>query len=199
MDNHANTGSNTIWENASNFEDFETSRPLLFRDDMRDQFFRWFRIKPSDRILDGGCGTGVLTRFVAKGLDTGSITGFDISQSFVNYGNRKIAEEGLSDKAKIVKEDGFALSFADDTFDAVINHTYLGVLSDITAGLNELIRVCKPGGHIAASCSGRRGFTKVHWAGDSPFAEEARLSELIDKHENSRQKIYTAASLKQDD
>lgn len=199
MDNHIDTGSNDIWKNADNFEDFETSRPLLFRDDMREQFFRWFRIKSSNLVLDGGCATGVLTRFIAKGLDTGSIIGFDISQSFVNYGNRKIAEEGLSDRAKIVTEDGFALSFADNTFDAVVNHTYLGVLSDVAAGLKELIRVCKPGGHIAVSCSGRRGFTKVHWAGDNPFAGESRLNELSDKRENAWQKVYTAATLKQDD
>lgn len=159
MNNHTDKSSNQIWENAANFKDFETSRPLLFRDDMREQFFRWFRIKPSDKVLDGGCATGVLTRFIAKGLDTGSITGFD----------------------------------------AVINHTYLGVLSDITAGLKELIRVCRPGGHIAASCSGRRGFTRVHWAGDSSFAGEARLNELVDKREGVHQKVYTAATLKQND
>ena len=199
MSNQIDRSSNEIWENSANFEDFETSRPLLFRDDMREQFFRWFRIKPSDNVLDGGCATGVLTRFIAKGLDTGFITGFDISQNFVDFGNRKISEEGLSDKAKIVKEDGFSLSFPDNTFNAIINHTYLGVLSDITAGLNEMIRVCKPGGHIAASCSGQRGFTKVHWAGDSPFAGEIRLNELIDKREAAWQKVYSAATLKQDD
>jgi len=133
--------SNDIWVNADNYDDWETSRPLLFRDDMRDTFFKWFRIKPSDNVLDGGCATGVLTRYIAKGLDTGTVTGFDISRHFVDYGNNKIKDEGLSDKAKIVLDDGFNLSFADNTFDVVVNHAYLGVLSDNVAGLKEMIRV----------------------------------------------------------
>lgn len=198
MNNHIDTSSNEIWECAENFDDFETSRPLLFRDDMRDQFFKWFHIKPSDTVLDGGCATGVLTRFIAKGLDTGSITGFDISQNFVDYGNRKIQEEGLSDRAKIVKEDGFNLSFADNTFDAVVNHTYLGVLSDVMAGLKEMIRVCKFGGYVSASCSSR-GFPGVHWVGDNPFAGETRLNELKDKYGKAFNKMNTKQTLKQDE
>ena len=191
------TSSNKIWENADNYDDWETSRPLLFRDDMRDMFFRWFRIKSSDLVLDGGCATGVLTRFIAKGLDTGAVTGFDISRNFVEFGNKRIAEEGLSEIAKIVSEDGFALSFADNTFDAVVNHAYLGVLSDSMAGLRELIRVCKVGGSISASVSSR-SFPKLKWDGDSPFACEVRLNELIEKQEQTYKKITTAVVLKQD-
>lgn len=61
MNNEVNTSSNSIWENADNFYDFEARRLVLFRDDMQEQFFRWFRIKPSDYVLDGGCATGSLT------------------------------------------------------------------------------------------------------------------------------------------
>lgn len=199
MDKRTDTSSNDIWMDADNFHDFEATRPLLFRDDMREQFFRWFRIKLSDRVLEGGCATGVLARFIAKGMDTGTVTGFDISQNFVDYGNRKIQEEGLAGRARIVKEDGFALSFADNTFDAVVNHTYIGVLSDTMAGLKELIRVCKPGGHVSASGSGRRGFPAVYWPGENPFPGETRLNELKDKYEQAFLQINTAESLKQDD
>ncbi|MCL2352771.1 MAG: class I SAM-dependent methyltransferase [Firmicutes bacterium] len=197
MGPEVDTSSNAIWESSDNYEDWETTRPLLFRDDMRDAFFRWFRIKPSDKVLDGGCATGVLTRFIAKGLDSGTITGFDISQNYVDYGNQKIHAEGLSGKAKIVKEDGFALSFADDAFDAVVNHAYLGVLSDNMAGLRELIRVCRVGGHISTSVSSR-SFPSIHWAGDSPFAGEPRLNDLIGKQERIYQKIATPVFFKQD-
>ncbi|AUS96088.1 hypothetical protein CDQ84_17610 [Clostridium thermosuccinogenes] len=192
-----NTSSNEIWKNADNYEDWETSRPLLFREDMRDTFFRWFRIKPSDNVLDGGCATGVLTRFIAKGLDTGTITGFDISSNFVEYGNKKIAEEGLTNKTKIVLNDGFALSFADNSFDVAVNHTYLGVLSDPMAGLKELIRVCKKGGFVSASVSARN-FPRIVWDGDCPFEGNARLNELIAKYEAAYSKITTTTVLKQD-
>jgi ubiquinone/menaquinone biosynthesis C-methylase UbiE len=147
--------------------------------------------------LDGGCATGVLTRFIARGLTTGSVTGFDISRYFVDDGNDRIAREGLSGKAKIVREDGFSLSFEDETFDAVVNHAYLGVLSDNAAGLAELIRVCKVGGHVSVSVSAR-SFPGIHWAGDSPFPGEARLDELIQKHERAYQNVMTQVVLKQD-
>jgi len=193
-----NKSSNELWINADNYDDWETSRPLLFRDDMRDTFFKWFRIGPSDNVLDGGCGTGVLTRFIAKGLTTGYVTGFDISRSFVDYGNNKIEAEGLASKAKIVHEDGFNLSFADETFDVVVNHAYLGVLSDNVAGLKEMVRVCKKGGNISASVSARN-FPKINWQGDCPFKDNDRLTELIDKQEKAYRKIATTSVLKQDE
>ena len=114
-----------------------------------------------------------------------------------DFGNGKICEERLAGKAKIVREDGFALSFEDNTYDAVVNHTYLGVLSDVVAGLKELIRVCKTGGCVSASASSR-GFPKLHWAGDSPFTGEKRLIELQEKHECIYQEITNSAVLKQD-
>jgi Methylase involved in ubiquinone/menaquinone biosynthesis len=193
MDN----SSNDIWANADNYDDWETSRPLLFRDDMRETFFKWFRIKPFDKVLDGGCATGVLTRFIAKGLNSGTITGFDISQNFVEYGNNKIKAEGLTGKAKIVCEDGLNLSFDDNSFDVVVNHCYLGVLSDNVAGLRGLIRVCKVGGHVSASVSAR-SFPYINWDGDCPFKGESRLNELIEMQEQAYRKVTTAAVLKQD-
>jgi demethylmenaquinone methyltransferase/2-methoxy-6-polyprenyl-1,4-benzoquinol methylase len=95
----------------------------------------------------------VLTRFIAKGMENGTVTGFDLSRHYVEYGNERIRKESLSHKAKIVLDDGFNLSFTDDSFDAVVNHNYLSVLSEPYAGMLELIRVCKPGGSISVSTS----------------------------------------------
>lgn len=189
--------SNEIWVHAKNFDDWETSRPLLFREDMRDTFFNWFRIRPTDHVLDSGCATGVLTRFIARGLSTGTVTGFDISPHFVDFGNDKIKEEGLSDKAKIVLEDGFDLSFADNTFDTVVCHTYLGILSDPVAGLKEMIRVCKKGGNVSVSASAKN-FPHIEWNGDCPFQENDKLIKLRNKQDRIYRKITNAIVLEQD-
>ena len=197
------TSSNFLWKDADCTDGFELSRPQLFREETRDLFFRYFGIKPSDNVLDGGCGPGVLTRFIAKGLTTGTVTGFDISQNFVEYGNRKIAEENLSPKAKIVLEDGFALSFPDNSFDAVVNHNYLSVLSDPAAGLLEMIRVCKPGGNISVSTgtsasTGTGGMGGGHfWGGEYPLEGTERLKELTDKYNRAYQKTITVSSMRQ--
>jgi len=198
----ADTSSNSIWMNADCCDGFELSRPQLFREETRDLFFRYFRITPSCDVLDGGCGTGVLTRFIARGMNGGTVTGFDISECFVEYGNKKIAEENLSDRARIVLEDGFALSFPDDSFGAVVNHNYLSVLSDPAAGLAELIRVCEPGGSVSvstgASASTGTGMGGGHyWEGEYPIDGMDRLKELTDKYNFAYKNAVTFSSLKQ--
>lgn len=196
----ADTSSNSVWMDADCYDGFELSRPQLFREETRNLFFCYFRIQPSDKILDGGCGTGVLTRFIAKGLTTGMVTGFDISKNFVEYGNKRIAEEKLSDKAKIVSDDGFALSFPDNFFDTIVNHNYLSVLSDPVAGLHELIRVCKPGGNISVSTgtSASTGTGGGHfWEGEYPLEGMERLKELTDKYNQAYKTVVTTTSLKQ--
>ena len=198
----ADTSSNSIWADANCYDGFELSRPQLFREETRDLFFTYFRIKPTDNVLDGGCGTGVLTRFIAKGLTEGMITGFDLSKHFVEYGNNKIKEEGLCRNAKIVLDDGFALSFPDNSFDAVVNHNYLSVLSDPVAGLQELIRVCKPGGNIsvstvASASTGMSGGDGHFWAGEYPLEGMERMKELMDKYNRAYKKVVTTSALKQ--
>ena len=186
--------SNEMWVNADNYDDFEMTRKRLFRDDMRGIFFQWFRIKPEHKVLDGGCGPGVLTKFIAKGLSTGKVTGFDISKHFVEHGNKRIAGENLSDRAEIVLDDGFNLSFADNTFDVIVNHQYIGVLSDPVAGLKELIRVCKTGGTVTASAS---GFGGGSCDSDCAFKDNERLKELEGKYNQAYWKVYTPNELKQ--
>ena len=198
----ADTSSNSIWVDADCYDGFEMSRPQLFREETRDLFFTYFRIKPADDVLDAGCGPGVLTRFIAKGLTSGTVAGFDISKNFVEYGNNKIKDANLSHKAKIVLDDGFALSFPDNSFDAVVSHNYLAVLSDPVAGLLELIRVCKPGGNISVS-SGVSGSTGTgasgghFWAGEYPLEGMERMKELMDKYNHAFSKVITTSSLKQ--
>ena len=195
------TSSNSIWVDADCYDGFELSRPQLFREETRELFFHYFRINPSDNVLDGGCGTGVLTRFVAKGLKSGMVTGFDISKHFVEYSNKKIVEENLSNKAKIVVDDGFALSFPDNSFDAVINHNYLSVLSDPVAGLLELIRVCKHGGNVSVStgttATSGGHYGGYYWEGEYPLEGTERLKELINKYNQAYKKVITISSLKQ--
>jgi len=194
----ADTSSNAMWENFDKYDGFELSRPQIFREETRPLFFEYFRINESSAVLDGGCGPGVLTRFIAKGLKSGTVTGFDISESFVRYGNERIAEQGLSDRAKIVKDDGFNLSFADNSFDAVVSHNYLGVLSDPIAGLTEMIRVCKPGGAVSVSASiGGPGLAARSWEGEYQIGGIKKLKELYEKYSAACRKVFTAENLNQ--
>lgn len=176
------TSSNELWKSWANYEAFEL-RSHRFRPEMLPVFCAYLGIKPDSRVLDGGCGTGVFTRYLAAGLTSGHITGFDINNGFIVYGREKIREKGLSDRVTLELDDGFQLSYQDGEFDAVTNYTYIGVLSDPEAGLNELIRVCKPGGTVSCVVAANI-FPSVNWQGEYPFegAEELqRLSVLENK------------------
>lgn len=52
--------------------------------------------KPSDRVLDIGCGTGALTRMVAKKATEGSVYGLDISQAMVDKATELTTAAGLT-------------------------------------------------------------------------------------------------------
>lgn len=208
--------SNEIWRNESNYNNWEL-RKHRFTVEMRPIFFKYLGITPNSGVLDAGCGTGVLTRYIAHGVKTGcmgeqlvksmtspgcmgeqlaqpatsygKIIGFDISKNLVDYGNARIADEKLSEVCKLIEADGFQLPFEENAFDAVTNYTYLGVLSDPVAGLKEMIRVCKSGGTVSTIFPGKR----VSWKGEYPSDFNCRLDELYKKQEEIFQKHIRTA------
>jgi len=168
--------SNDLWKEWQNYKSFEL-RSHRFRQEMLPVFYYYLGIKPEYNVLDGGCGTGVFTRYLAGGLTCGKITGFDINEHFIEYGKAKIKECLLDDKVTLELADGYNLHYDDDTFDAVTNYTYIGVLSDPIAGLKELIRVCRPGGTISCVIATNK-IPSIRWQGDYPFDGADRLQRL---------------------
>ena len=174
--------SNEYWKNATNYQSFEL-RSHRFRDDMLPVFYKWLGINENSIVLDGGCGSGVFTRYLAQGLKMGHITGFDVSEAFIKFGNEKINELGLNKKVTLELADGYHLHYADNHFDAVTNYTYTGVLSDAKAGINELIRICKKGG-IVSSVIATNTIPRISYAGGYPFDGAMQLQQLTEKEWN---------------
>jgi ubiquinone/menaquinone biosynthesis C-methylase UbiE len=85
------------------------------------------------RILDVGCGTGIISRmYPAK-----DITGMDISEGMLRYHPGKCLKGSADD-----------IPFEDSSFDAVIGRSILHHLSDAEKALREMRRVLKPGGKL---------------------------------------------------
>lgn len=173
--------STTFWKNAMNYESFEL-RAHRFRPELRPVFFQWLGIAPGSRVLDGGCGSGVFTRYLAEGLTDGHITGFDVNARFVEYGNAQLAKRGLTDRAALEVADGYHLHYPDETFDAATNYTYIGALLDPEAGLQQMIRVTRPGGTISCVI-GSNALPYAGWQGGYPFDPDGEL-ERLSKLEN---------------
>jgi demethylmenaquinone methyltransferase / 2-methoxy-6-polyprenyl-1,4-benzoquinol methylase len=97
-------------------------------------------LKPGERVLDLGAGTGVSTEELAK--SGAQAVGLDISIGMLQAGHAKRPAVSL------IAGDALALPFADQTFDAITISFALRNIVDTDAALQEMARVTKPGGRL---------------------------------------------------
>jgi ubiquinone/menaquinone biosynthesis C-methylase UbiE len=106
-------------------------------------------IKPGDKVLDVGCGTGTLALIAkeAAGPD-GDVHGIDAAPEMIEVANRNAQKAGLAVNFQpALIED---LPFAGDEFDVVLSSFMIHHLPDDLKqqGFAELYRVLKPGGKL---------------------------------------------------
>ena len=106
-------------------------------------------LKVTDRVLDLGCGTGVLTRMIADRLDGtagGESVGIDAAAKMIDVARRKRATATCRFEVMAAE----ALAFAESTFDAVVSSLFFHhVPLDLKQqALAEAFRVLKPGGRL---------------------------------------------------
>ena len=99
-------------------------------------------------LLDVATGTGDFAIHEAQKLNPQHITGCDISEGMMNIAREKVNRLGLSDVISFEKEDCLALSYADNTFDAVTAAFGIRNFQNLDKGLSEMCRVLKPGGAL---------------------------------------------------
>ncbi|HEY7001295.1 MAG TPA: methyltransferase domain-containing protein [Candidatus Udaeobacter sp.] len=104
-------------------------------------------LKPGERVLDVGCGTGVVARHAAEQLGPGSIvTGVDLSPNMLTVARAVSNRRGLS----IEWREGNAkqLPFPDSGFDVVLCQFALMFVPDKAAALAEMRRVVSKTGRV---------------------------------------------------
>ena len=99
-------------------------------------------------ILDVATGTGDFAILAARRLQPQRLVGADISEGMMAVGREKVHEAGLDSIISFQYEDCTALSFATGTFDAVTVAYGARNFDDLDAGLREMCRVLRPGGHL---------------------------------------------------
>lgn len=106
-------------------------------------------LKPSDKVLDLGCGTGVLCRTIADRIDAaagGLAIGIDAAGKMIQVARKKRASPACRFEAMAAEK----LSFDDQYFDAVVSSLFFHhVPLDLKAqALSEAFRVLKAGGKL---------------------------------------------------
>lgn len=100
------------------------------------------------RILDIATGTGDFAILAAERIRPTEIIGADLSEGMMEVGRQKVEKAGLADVIRFQKEDCLNLSFPDGSFDAVTVAYGVRNFQDLKAGLREILRVLRPGGHL---------------------------------------------------
>lgn len=100
-------------------------------------------------ILDIATGTGDFALMAAQMLQPQHIVGADIAEGMMEIGRQKAEKLKLSDTISFERQDCTALTFADNTFDAVTAAFGIRNFADLDKGLSEMCRVIKPGGHLS--------------------------------------------------
>lgn len=104
------------------------------------------QVQPGERVLDIGCGTGILARAISSRIgSTGRVVGVD-----PNPGMIAVAKQ-LAPAVEWQEAVAESLPFLDQSFDAVVSQFCLMFFTDRCQAVGEMLRVLVPGGRLAVA------------------------------------------------
>lgn len=113
---------------------------------LRRAFLADVEFPPTARVLDVGCGTGVLTRVLGRWPGVSMVVGVDPASALLEQARHLAAE--LPNVA-FQQADGRTLPFEDAAFDVVTFDSVLSHLPILESALAEAARVLRPYGWLA--------------------------------------------------
>jgi SAM-dependent methyltransferase len=98
-------------------------------------------------FLDVGSGTGALAAALLKGVEDGTVIGIEPAESYVAYSRERMRDKRL----RFEQGDALAMPFEDNSFDGTLALLILQELPDVPKAVQEMRRVTRAGGCVAAS------------------------------------------------
>ncbi len=139
------------------------------------EFVAWLAVPPAQRWLDVGCGTGALSQTILERASPQAVQGIDPSAGYIAYAREHIRDV----RASFETGDARALPYQAATFDAVVSGLVLNFVPDPAAALDEMTRVVRRGGLVAAyvwDYAGQMQMMRHFW--DAAVALDPAAAEL---------------------
>lgn len=151
-------GQESMWRDTAT-ADAERARDLAARLERRAKaadeiaaraaYLGLLHIAAGERVLDVGCGSGAVTREIARRVGCrGFAVGVDPSPALLAVARELAEEAGLDDRIEFCEGDALRLPFPDWSFDVVVCVTVLSHVPRGEAAVPELVRVLRPGGRL---------------------------------------------------
>jgi SAM-dependent methyltransferase len=124
---------------------------------LRDQLLDSLELKGEEKVLDAGCGRGLMVIGAAKRLKAGKATGVDVWDATVLSGNSSDAAkanakvEGVAERVRFETGDIRKLTYPEKSYDVTISALAIHNFSDRNDRdkvVRELWRVLNPGGRV---------------------------------------------------
>jgi len=106
-------------------------------------------VKAGERVLDVGCGSGVVTRDIARRVGpAGLAVGADPSPQFLVVARELAQAAGLAGQVEFREGSALSLPFPDGAFDVAVAVTVLSHTPGGESAIAEMARVVCPGGRV---------------------------------------------------
>ena len=106
-------------------------------------------LQPGETVLDVGCGTGIVDRWLARRTaGQNRILGVDINRYLLHEAAALVRKQGLEGAVDFKEGSAEALPFPDNQFDVTMSMTVIEEV-DARVMLAEMVRVTRPGGRVA--------------------------------------------------
>jgi len=144
-----------------------------------------FDLRPGNKVLDAGCGSGRLLPYLLKAVgQRGLVVAADFAFQMVDRARKKLAAPNLI----FLQADVTRMPLADNFFDRIILLALFPHLPQKAQALEEFYRLLKPGGKIfIAHTASRKEINEFHARLAYPICED-----LLPEEEEMRKIILAA-------
>ncbi len=134
--------------------------------------------QPGERVLDVGCGTGVLLEQLRRRTPAAQCLGVDATMGMLARARARLGSDVL-----LIESSGDALPLADRSVHAVVSTSALHYMADAPGAFREMHRVLAPGGTLVV----------VDWCAD--FLTMRALDLLLRVADRAHAQTYTTAAV----